>query len=141
MKLWDGTTNAKPWNKLPQIIKAVDVGYLDALCHVDMDMISATIPEIIEFLQLNYGQITEEELVKKEEEIHTFDYDPQTPVDKVFTKITLFQDLCAIRHNDKTDKQLCQLDYLIFNRTRAFVAALKAWNAKQSEDKTFALFK
>jgi len=124
-----------------QIIEAIEAEYIDALRNIDTDMINASIPEIFDFLQINYGQITEEELVTREEELRNFDYDPQSPVDKVFTKITLFQDLCTITRNDKTDKQLCQIAYLIFNRTRAFVEALKAWNSKKTEDKTFALFK
>ena len=62
-------------------------------------------------------------------------------MDKVFNQVTLFQDLCAITNNDKTDKQLCQIAYLIFYCTRAFVDALKKWNEKPSEEKTFTLFK
>ena len=124
-----------------QIIEAVDPEYLDILQYIDTDMINETIPEIFEFLQLNYGRITEEELVQKEEDLHNYDYDPTKPVDKVFTQVTLFQDLCAITNNNKTDKQLCQTAYLIFNMARAFVDVLKKWNAKESTDKTFAQFK
>ena len=68
-------------------------------------------------------------------------YDPHQPVDKVFTKVTLFHDLCSITNNDKTDKQLVQIAYLIFNQTRAFVDSLKKWNALQDTDNTFAKFK
>ncbi len=124
-----------------QIIEAINPEYLDALRHVDTDMINETIPEIFEFLQVNYGRITEEELVHKEEELPNYDYNPLTPVDKVFSQVTLFQDLCAITNNDKSDKQLCQITYLIFSRTRAFVDALKNWNAKSPDEKTFAQFK
>ena len=52
-----------------QIIEAVDAEYLDALRHVDTDMINESIPQIFEFLQNNYGRITEEELVQKEEDL------------------------------------------------------------------------
>ena len=115
-----------------QIIEAIDSEYLDALRHIDTDMINETIPEIFEFFQLNYGRITEEEVVQKEEDLCNYDYDPTKLVDKVFTKVTLFQDLCAITNNDKSDRQLCQLAYPIFNRTRAFIVdALKKWNAKE----------
>ena len=124
-----------------QIIESIDPEYLDALRHVDTDMINETIPEIFDFLQVNYGRITEEELVQKEEDLRNYDYNPVTPVDKVFSQVALFQDLCAITNNDKSDKQLCQIAYLIFNRTRAFVDALKNWNAKTPDEKTFALFK
>ena len=104
-------------------------------------MISDSIPAIFEFLQSNYGRITEEELIQKEDDLHNYDYNPWQPVDKVFSQIALFQDLCAITNNDKTDKQLCQMAYLIFNRTRAFVDSLKKWNAKSAEDKTYSKFK
>ena len=104
-------------------------------------MINESIPEIFQYLQENYGQITEEQLIEKEDEVHQYIYDPQLPVDKVFSKITLFQDLCIITNNDHTDKQLVQMAYLIFNRTRAFVDALKKWNSKETSAKTFATFK
>ena len=91
-------------------------------------------------MQSNDGRITEKELVQKEEDLRNYHNNPQTPVDKVFNQVTLFQDLCAITNNDKTDKQLCQIVYLIFNCTRAFVDSLKKWNSKDPEEKTFALF-
>ena len=114
-----------------QIIESIKSEYLDALCNVDTDIINETNPEILDFLQSNYGWITKEQLVKKEDEVKNFDYDPHTPVDKVFNKITLLQDLCIITHNNKTDKQLCQMAYLIFNCTRAFMDSLKKWNKNQ----------
>ena len=124
-----------------QIIEAVESEYLDALRNVDTDMVNESILEIFTFLQETYGRITEEELVEREDALHQLVYDPHQPVDKVFTKITLFRDLCTITNNDKTDKQLVQLAYLIFNRTRAFVNTLKKWNEKSTEDKTYANFK
>ena len=124
-----------------QIIEAVEHEYLDALHHINTDMINETIPEILEFLQTNYGRITEEELVQKEEDLCNYDYNPQAPVDKVFSQVTLFQDLCTITNNDKMDKQLCQIAFLIFNRARAFVDSLKKWNKKDTTQKSFVQFK
>ena len=62
-------------------------------------------------------------------------------MDKIFTKITIFQDLCAITSNDKTDKQLYKIVYLVFDCTRAFVDTLKNWNVKSAIEKTVAGFK
>ena len=39
-----------------QIIEAIDPEYLDALRHVDTDMMNESIPDIFDFLQSNYGQ-------------------------------------------------------------------------------------
>ena len=52
-------------------------------------MINKSIPEIVEYLQVNYGQITAEEMAAKEDELNNYCYDPQTPVDKVFLQITM----------------------------------------------------
>ena len=92
-----------------QIIEAIDPEYLGALCHVDTDMLTESIPNIFEFLQTNYSRITKEELVQKEEDLHNYDYNPQTPVDKVFNQVTLFQDLCAITNNDKQTNNFVRL--------------------------------
>ena len=79
-------------------------------------------------------------MVQKEEDLCNYDYNSTKPLDKVFIQVTLFQDLCAITHNDRSDKQLCQIAYLIFNRTQAFVGALKKWNAKEPTVKAFEQF-
>ena len=124
-----------------QIIEAIEADYLDALRNVNTDMISEIIPEIFDYLQTNYGQITEEEMVAKEDDLKNLAYNPQVPVDKVFSQISTFQDLCLITNNRKFDKQLCQLEYLIFHRKRTFQDSLKIWNAKPTNKKTFAYFK
>ena len=87
-----------------QIIEAIDADYLDALRNINTYMINELIPEIFEYLQVNYGQITAEVMVEKEYELTNYAYDPQVPVNKVFSQITTFQDLCTITNNSKTDK-------------------------------------
>ena len=88
-------------------------------------MINKSIPNIFKYIQENNGRVTEEQLVEKEDELRQYIYDPQLPVDKVFTKITLVQDLFTITNNDCSDRQLTQMVYLSFNQTHAFVDALK----------------
>ena len=123
-----------------QIIEAIEPEYLDKLKKVDTDMINESIPEIFTFLQETYGRITEKELVEKEDALRQYVYDPHLPVDKVFTKITLFHNLCTITNYDKTDKQLVQITYLIFSH-KSFVDSLKKWNSRSSDEKTYANFK
>ena len=76
-------------------------------------MIDESIPEIFQYLQESYGRNTEEQLVEKEDELHQYIYNLQLPVDKAFTKITLFQDLCIITNNDCSDRQLTQMVLLM----------------------------
>ena len=68
-------------------------------------------------------------------------YDPHTPVDSVFNKIIWFQDLCILCNNQKSDGQLVQMAYIIFNRTKAFMNILLKWNIKLPVDKTYNNFK
>ena len=56
-------------------------------------MINNKVPDIILYLQQNHGQITEQDLNDKEEEVKGLVYDPVTPVDTVFNKLNSFQDL------------------------------------------------
>ena len=106
-----------------------------------MNIINELFPEIFNFLQETYARTFNKELVEKEDTLGQYVYYPHLPVDKVLTKITLFHDLCTITNKNKTDKQLIQMAYLIFNCTRAFVDTLKKWNAKNTDDKTYSNLK
>ena len=67
-------------------------------------------------------------MVEKEDDIRKYINDPHyLSVDKAFTKMTLFHELCTITvtNKDKADEQSVQLAYLIFNQTGAFVDSLK----------------
>ena len=68
-------------------------------------------------------------------------FNPEEPVDLVFNRIKEFAELCMMTGNDKTDQQLVNMAYLLFNRAKAYTDALKTWNAKATTDKTFANFK
>ena len=77
----------------------------------------------------------------KEDELKIFIYDLNTPIDSVFDKIKTFQDFCSLTENIKSDRQLVQLAYFIFNKTNAFMDSLKKWNSKPLAEKTSINFK
>ena len=104
-------------------------------------MITLTIPEIMEYLQSSYGKITEQELSDKEDNLKQFIYYPKMPVDTIFNKVNWFQDFCILCDNKKSDRQLVQITYIIFNRTRAFMDVLLQQNKNRSADKTYENFK
>ena len=124
-----------------QLIEAVDPEYLEALRDPITYMIQEPIPTIIDFLQEVFGQITPQELADREETLKNFTYDPIKPVDIVFNKITQFKDLCSLCKNDKTEPQLVQLAYIIFNKSRIFTDALKEWNKTNPTEKTYSSMK
>ena len=108
-----------------QLIEAIEPKYLEPIRDPITYMIHLPILEIINYLQEIFGQITPQELADREEAIKNFIYDPTKPVDTVSNKITQYRDLCALCKNSKTDPQLVQLAYIIFNKTRIFTDALK----------------
>ena len=112
-----------------------------SLRNSDTDMINCSIPDLITFLQTNYCRLTDQELSDKEDKLKATVFDPQQPVDLIFNKIKLFTDLCVITGNDKSNRQLVQIFYLILNRTRAYTNALKVWNTKATIDRTYTNFK
>ena len=123
-----------------QLIEGIPAEYLDSLRNTDTDMINDSIPDISLYLQTNFGRITDQELSDREDEVKKFSYDLATPIDSIFNRIKAFQDLCILTGNDKTYYQLVQLTYLIFNKTKALIDSLKAWNSKLLSDKTFTNF-
>ena len=123
-----------------QLIEAVDPIYLDALRNSDTDMIHDELPKIMDHLMSNYGQVTLEDMHDKEQEVISMTYDPNTPVDTVFSVIDKFRDLCILTKQPKSDGQLTNIVYIIFNKPRFFMESLKSWNKRTSE-KTYSNFK
>ena len=88
-------------------------------------MIHGSIPDIIEYLQTNFGQISEQESNGKIDTLKGTMYDPSNPVEIVFNQTKNFQDLCTLLGKTKTNGHLITLGYLIFTKTRIFMDALE----------------
>ena len=101
-----------------QLIEAVNLIYLDALCNSDTDMIHESLPKIMDHLMKNYGQIMLEDMHDKEQEVISLTYDPNTPVNTVFSIVNKFCNLCILTDQPKTDAQLTNVAYIIFNKPR-----------------------
>ena len=76
----------------------------------------------------------------KEQEVISMTYDPSTPVDTVFSVVEKFRGLCILTEQPKTDAQLTNVAYIIFNKPWFFMDSLKNWN-KKTTNKTYADFK
>ena len=64
-------------------------------------------------------------------------YNPTTPVDTVFSTVDKFWDLCILTDQLKSDSQLTNIVYILFNKPRFFMEVLKIWNKQDSPDKTY----
>ena len=120
-----------------QIVKAIDNDYLRPIRNTTTYMITHSIPDIFQFLQNTYGKITTGELEQKEMTVKDLVYDPETNVDNVFNKIDDLQDICVLTKNTKTDTQLMNMAYLIFQKTGIFMDSLRRWNQKPPVDKNY----
>ena len=120
-----------------QLIEAIDEEYIRPLRNPHTDMVNDAIPDIFSFLHKSYGKITTGQFKVMESEIDDLIYDPATNVDKIFNKIQDFQDLCLLIGKTKSDTQLVDMAYLIFQKSGIFRDTLLRWNQKPSADKTF----
>ena len=103
-------------------------------------MIHENLQKIMDHLMSNYGQVTLEDIHDKKQEVISMTYDPNTPVDTVFSVIDKFCDLCVLTKQPKSDRQLTNIAYIIFNKPQFLMESLKSWN-KQTTDKTYSDFK
>ena len=94
-------------------------------------MVRDSIPVIIIHLQQTYGQLTDEALSEKEDDLKAYVYNPSKTVDDVFNKIMKHQDLCTLMQNPLSDKQQVSIAYKIFNRSQVFQNSLMKWNKNQ----------
>ena len=70
-----------------QIVKAIELEYIDRLRDSATDMINNSIPDIIDYLQSNYGEMTLEESNLREKDIENMILNPSGPPSLIFTKI------------------------------------------------------
>ena len=100
-----------------QLIKAVDAIYLDALRNSVTDMIHESLPKIMDHLMKNYGHFTFEDMHDKEHDLIAMHYDPSSSVNAVFSAVEKFRNLCILTDQPKSDNQLTDISYIIFNNS------------------------
>ena len=123
-----------------QIIEAIEEEYLVSLRNQTTDMIHANIPEIFNFLRVNYGQLSPQQLKERESNLDNYNYDPSTHINTVFNKIQDFQDICYLVGQAKPDYQLVNQAYIILQKIPIFKDSLISWNKRQV-NKSYSDFK
>ena len=78
----------------------------------------------MDHLMVNYGQVTLENMHDKEQDFILMTYDPNTPVDTVFSVVDKSRDLCILTKQPKSDSQLTNIAFIIFNKPRPLMEAL-----------------
>eukprot|EP00957_Ditylum_brightwellii_P090423 6886047-Ditylum_brightwellii.AAC.2 len=72
---------------IQQIVDAVDSKYLTSIRDPVTHQVTLTIPEIMDYLFDNYGNVTAEEFRKLRTQVKNLTYQPIEPVDTIFTHI------------------------------------------------------
>ena len=110
------------------MIEAIYIIYLDALCNSDTDMIFESLPKIMDHLMKSHGHVTYEDMHDK------------ASVDMVFSAVNKIRDLCILNEQSKSDRQLTNILYIIFDKPLFLMDALKVLN-KRTTNETYADFK
>ncbi len=68
-------------------------------------------------------------------------FDPQDPVDVVFTEIGHLAEIADAIGDPLTNVQQTKVGYVVLQNTKRFSGGLKKWDEKQLPDKTWRNFK
>eukprot|EP00957_Ditylum_brightwellii_P020564 1550453-Ditylum_brightwellii.AAC.1 len=126
---------------IQQIVDAIDVKYLTAIRVPVTHQIMLTIPDIIDHLFDNYGNVTAEELRELREQVEQLPYQPAEPVDTIFTEIDMLSEVAKIAKRPLTAEQKIDMAYLLLQKTRKYKSNINAWNRRAANTKTWSAFK
>ena len=134
--------NAVEATLIQQINTAIDGDYLQAIRNRISNTLEGPVYNIIKHLLTNYGKITAQMLANKEDELRQLTYDPNLPMDFLFSKIDDLSEFANQAGTPYTDIQRMQKAYLLIQRTARFNQHITEWNRLPPEQRnTWDLFK
>ena len=123
------------------ITTAVESKYIDFLKNDDTDLIDDDIPTDLTYLFSNYGNVPTRTVKDKEQEVFTTPFVPSDPMVTIYRPIEQLQKLAEIAGIPYTESQIVDFGIQLIKYTRDFETALGEWNKKNTEDKTWDIFK
>ena len=112
-----------------QIVKAIHEDWLEPLRNSTSDMLQGTIPEIIQHLFTQHGDVSADALDTKEDAVKNMPYDPERePLDKVFTEVEHLSEFATAAGIPYSRPQKIKIAYLILKRLKVFNHAITRWN-------------
>ena len=124
-----------------QIVAAVEPQYIQALRDPVTGKLNGTIYDIIKHLMDVYGRVSPQTLFEQEQKVQNMIYDPQHPIDGVFTAIDELVNYSEAARVPYSQPQCINLGYRIINRTGMFQRWILDWNAKPQVQRNWANFK
>ena len=123
-----------------QLEAAFDYEVLDGLRDRVTNTVQTSIPNVINYLFEEYGELSPDQLFQKEDEVKNFVYDPNQPVSVVFNEIINLQDLFELTGSTLNESTMVRLGYAILNRAEIFKDYLLSWNNKRIEQQNWINF-
>mmetsp|Transcript_307 Transcript_307/g.491 ORF Transcript_307/g.491 Transcript_307/m.491 type:complete len:235 (+) Transcript_307:716-1420(+) len=123
-----------------QLVTAFEDKYINDLRNSHSRSVTKSIPEIIQHLFSEYGDLTPEELDKIEISVNSFLYDPAImPITTVFTTVEDYKDVLQLSGEAIDGDRQIKLGYNMLHRTGVYKDGLIEWNDMQP--KTWDTFK
>ena len=123
-----------------QLTNAFDFEIFDGLRDRTTNVINQPIPTIIKYLFEEYGELSPEELLQKEDEVKQYTYDTTFPVSSVFNEILHLKDLYELTGSTLSEDRMIRLAYSILGRAQVFCESLISWNNTADNAKTWNNF-
>jgi hypothetical protein len=126
---------------IQQIVKAVRPEYLNALRNRNTNAICGPVWNIIDHLSTTYGRVTAQMFDDKSEELRRLTYNPNEPIDNIFTAVDDLADFAELARTNISMRQCVSRAYLILNKSGRLKEAIKEWNRKPVNTQTWMNFK
>jgi hypothetical protein len=126
---------------LKQIVRTIDSDYLKELNNEITSTITLTIPEILNFLFVRYGEVNHQQVVNEEEKVKNFSWNLTDPPVVIYNLIENLQTLSEAANQPKTANQLLNYGLQIVRSTGEFEYALLAWFTRPVTEHTWTNFK
>jgi hypothetical protein len=120
-----------------QILQAVLPRYFRILADPDFGYADVSVETLLTHLRTTYGAITLEDLEANRARL-TADWDPDSPLEDVWTLIRETQRFAADGHDPISDLTVLSLLLTVFEKTGVFSTAVDKWRDKDPADWTLA---
>ena len=124
-----------------QLAEAMPELYLKRFRNRQTNTLTASIPDILEYLFQNYGDISDTDLSEAEKSLKEKMFDITQPMIVLYNAIQDLQDLAIAANNAYSDKQLVAIGIQIIKNMNDFEKGLTDWYARPSAEHTFINFK
>ena len=121
-----------------QLVKSIHDDWLAPMRHTTTNAINRTLPQILAFLYTQHGDVTAENLQRKEEALKNLPYDPAIePIDKIFIEVQELVNFSQAANAGYTMQQTINVAYIIIKKLRIFNKPIIEWNRTIRDPCTF----